>query len=186
VRQVPPAIACLSASILRFGNCMLSTYDDACKTALRHTRANSSLLHSIAATQVRHSGNFSMASSAATQLFGGINYQIEHHLFPSMCHMHYWHVAPVVQATCAEFDVPYNAHPTLASAYWSYLKTLYHCGPAKSLEAETVKEVGTKVNNISSSTLDCASSSSSSSRSGASSPTAAASSSSGEAQGAQQ
>jgi fatty acid desaturase len=133
------------------------------------------------ATQVRHSGNFSMASSAATQLFGGINYQIEHHLFPSMCHMHYWHVAPVVQATCAEFGVPYNAHPTLASAYWSYLKTLYHCGHAKALEAEAVKQVNT--HNVSSSTLDCASSSSSSS--GASSPTAATSNK-GEVKAAQQ
>jgi Fatty acid desaturase len=124
-----------------------------------------------------------MGSTTATQLFGGINYQIEHHLFPSMCHMHYWHVAPVVQATCAEFGVPYNAHPTLASAYWSYLKTLYHCGPAKALETDAVKQVSTAV---SSSTLDCTSSSSSSSSSGASSRTAAAASSSSEAQGAQQ
>ncbi|KAG5177127.1 hypothetical protein JKP88DRAFT_150961, partial [Tribonema minus] len=56
--------------------------------------------------------------------FGGINYQIEHHLFPSMCHMHYARVAPVVRATCAEFAIPYSAHDTLWSAYASYLRSL--------------------------------------------------------------
>lgn len=79
--------------------------------------------------QVRHSGNFSMSSSMVTQMWGGINYQIEHHLFPSMSHMHYWHIAPVVMQTCQEFGIPYNAHPTLWSAYKSYLKTLRHFGP---------------------------------------------------------
>lgn len=43
-----------------------------------------------------------------TQLMGGINFQIEHHLFPSMSHMLYAEIAPIVQAACAEFDIPYK------------------------------------------------------------------------------
>ncbi len=37
-----------------------------------------------------------------------MNYQIEHHLFPSMCHVHYSKIAPIVQKTCKEFSIPYN------------------------------------------------------------------------------
>ncbi|CAN0524971.1 unnamed protein product [Ectocarpus sp. 8 AP-2014] len=58
---------------------------------------------------------------------GGINYQIEHHLFPSMSHMLYAEIAPIVKDACEEFDIPYNAHPTLWSAYASYLKHLVVC-----------------------------------------------------------
>ncbi|MCS5732489.1 acyl-CoA desaturase [Herbiconiux sp. CPCC 203386] len=38
---------------------------------------------------------------------GGLNYQIEHHLFPSMPRPHLRHAAPIVAAYCAELDVPY-------------------------------------------------------------------------------
>lgn len=58
--------------------------------------------------QVRHSGNFSNGNPLVTQLMGGINFQIEHHLFPSMSHMLYAEIAPIVQAACAEFDIPYK------------------------------------------------------------------------------
>ncbi|CAM9974953.1 unnamed protein product [Hapterophycus canaliculatus] len=58
---------------------------------------------------------------------GGINFQIEHHLFPSMSHMLYAEIAPIVRNACKEFDIPYNAHPSLWSAYKSYLKHLVVC-----------------------------------------------------------
>lgn len=58
--------------------------------------------------QVRHSGNFSTKSFLVTQLMGGINYQIEHHLFPSMSHMLYQEIAPIVKATCRDFNIPYK------------------------------------------------------------------------------
>lgn len=38
-------------------------------------------------------------------LNGGLNYQIEHHLFPRMSHVHYWKIAPVVKQCCEEFGV---------------------------------------------------------------------------------
>ncbi|CAM9681016.1 unnamed protein product [Chrysoparadoxa australica] len=78
--------------------------------------------------QVRHSGNFCTSSSLWTQMCGGINFQIEHHLFPSMSHMHYHHIAPIVRTVCREFNVPYVSHPTLWSAYRSYLMNLKFCG----------------------------------------------------------
>ena len=35
----------------------------------------------------------------------GLNFQIEHHLFPRICHVYYPAIAGIVEATCAEFGV---------------------------------------------------------------------------------
>ena len=59
-------------------------------------------------TQVRGSANFCNSSLLFTKFMGGINLQIEHHLFPSMCN-HYLHeISPIVEKTCKEFNIPYN------------------------------------------------------------------------------
>lgn len=58
--------------------------------------------------QVRHSGNFSNGNAFVTHVMGGINYQIEHHLFPSMSHMLYAEIAPIVKDACEEFSIPYK------------------------------------------------------------------------------
>jgi linoleoyl-CoA desaturase len=76
--------------------------------------------------QVRHSGNYSTTSPLTTQMFGGINFQVEHHLFPSMSHMHYAAIAPIVRRICEKHGIPYVTQPTMWAAYKSYVKTLYH------------------------------------------------------------
>jgi fatty acid desaturase len=59
-------------------------------------------------TQVRGSANFCNSSRLFTKFMGGINVQIEHHLFPTMCN-HYLHeISPIVKRTCDEFNIPYN------------------------------------------------------------------------------
>ncbi len=63
-----------------------------------------------------------------TQVFGGINYQIEHHLFPSMSHMHYPRVAPIVQSWCAERGIPYVSHSSVFTAYGSFLRSMKFLG----------------------------------------------------------
>jgi len=45
-----------------------------------------------------------------------MNYQIEHHLFPSLNHAHYPEVSKIVQETCKEFDIPYNAESSWKAA----------------------------------------------------------------------
>ena len=69
--------------------------------------------------QVRSSGNHScdggVYSTFHTQWFGGINMQIEHHLFPSVSHMHYPAITDIVRRTCHEFGVPYVAHSWLGA-----------------------------------------------------------------------
>jgi fatty acid desaturase len=74
--------------------------------------------------QVSNSGNCLNGNMIWTRLFGGINYQIEHHLFPNMSYIHYPTIAPIVKQYCAEHNIPYMNHPTLIDAYQSYLKML--------------------------------------------------------------
>jgi len=58
--------------------------------------------------QVRHSGNFMESYSLFTRYMGGINYQIEHHLFPSLSNHKLKEIAPLVKKTCQEFNIPYH------------------------------------------------------------------------------
>jgi len=81
--------------------------------------------------QVLNSGNHSTSTSlvdrAITQLWGSMNYQIEHHLFPSVSHVHMPRVAVIVRQTCAEFGVAYNGdHNWLGSmgSFWHACREL--------------------------------------------------------------
>ena len=58
--------------------------------------------------QVITAQNFGVHSAICTLLSGGLNFQIEHHLFPFVCHAHLPHLAPKVRALCIKHKVPYN------------------------------------------------------------------------------
>ena len=74
--------------------------------------------------QVCNSGNFLNGNMIWTKLFGSINYQIEHHLFPNMSNSYYPIIAPIVKKFCEERNIPYVNHTTLWGGYKSYLKML--------------------------------------------------------------
>lgn len=59
---------------------------------------------------------------------GGLNFQIEHHLFPNICHVHYPKIAPIVQATARAYGVPYILKPTLWQALRSHARKLKELG----------------------------------------------------------
>jgi len=80
--------------------------------------------------QLKGSANFSPRSFWASWMFGGLNYQIEHHLFPKVCHVHYRYLAPIVKETAQEFNLPYTQYPTFLSALRSHLSYLKMTGRA--------------------------------------------------------
>jgi len=82
--------------------------------------------------QVETSVDFARHSRAAAWLLGGLNFQIEHHLFARMCHVNYPAIAAVVEKTCAEFGVRYNQNPTLFAALRSHYCWLRQLGAAPS------------------------------------------------------
>lgn len=59
-------------------------------------------------------------------MFGGINYQIEHHLFPSIYHGYYPVIAPIVREACEEFGIPYAHYPTILHALAGFTRKMIH------------------------------------------------------------
>lgn len=59
---------------------------------------------------------------------GGLNFQIEHHLFPNICHIHYRKIAPIVEKTANEFGFTYNLKPTFMNALGSHIRRLKELG----------------------------------------------------------
>ncbi len=85
-------------------------------------------LGSWAERQVRSSVDFARHNRLLGWYVGGLNLQIEHHLFPQICHLHYPALAPIVEGTCHEFGVRYSAHPTLRSAIAAHYRQLRALG----------------------------------------------------------
>lgn len=85
-------------------------------------------LNDWAVIQCQTSINWSSGSWIWNHLSGGLNHQIEHHLFPGISHSNYYYIHPVVKATCEEYGVPYQNETTLYSACCKMLKQLYFLG----------------------------------------------------------
>ncbi len=83
--------------------------------------------------QIKTTANFSTKSKFITWCVGGLNYQIEHHLFPSICHVHYPEVSKIVKETIQEFGLPYYEYEQLTSAISSHVKMLKSFGHGKPL-----------------------------------------------------
>jgi linoleoyl-CoA desaturase len=60
--------------------------------------------------------NYATSSRLFSWMIGGLNFQIEHHLFPNICHVHYPKIARIVKSTAAEFNLPYYVQKSFRSA----------------------------------------------------------------------
>ena len=78
--------------------------------------------------QVETTVDFSRKSRVAAWLFGGLNFQIEHHLFPRICHVNYPAISKIVEETCREFGVRYGEHRTFAAGVASHFRWLRQMG----------------------------------------------------------
>ncbi|MCO6495631.1 MAG: acyl-CoA desaturase [Bacteroidetes bacterium] len=87
-----------------------------------------SIDNSWAIHQILTTTNFAHRSSIFSWYIGGLNYQIEHHLFPGICHVHYKKLSPIVKQTAEEYNLPYYQKKTFAGAVISHFKLLYRLG----------------------------------------------------------
>jgi len=78
--------------------------------------------------QLRTTANFATNSKLASFLLGGLNRQIEHHLFPKVCHIHYPMISKIVKQTAHEFNLPYIESPTFMAALKSHYRMLRKLG----------------------------------------------------------
>jgi len=78
--------------------------------------------------QLHTTANFARKNKLLNWYVGGLNYQIEHHLFPNICHIHYPAISQIVEQTAREFNLPYHCFDNLSGAYFSHIRTLYALG----------------------------------------------------------
>ena len=92
--------------------------------------ADGKLENSWAEHQMYTTANFACGNKFVNYICGGLNFQVEHHLFPNICHVHYDKLAPIVEQTAKEFNLPYIHHPTYFGALGSHIRVLKEMGRA--------------------------------------------------------
>jgi len=78
--------------------------------------------------ELRTTSNFARNNLFLNWYIGGLNFQIEHHLFPNICHIHYRKISPIVEKTANEFGYDYNLKPSFMNALVSHVKRLKQLG----------------------------------------------------------
>lgn len=98
------------------------------ETSFVNSEKEKQIQNSWAIHQLQTTSNFAHGSRLFSWFVGGLNYQIEHHLFPNICHIHYRAIAPIVKQTAAEYNIPYYEHKTFGGALLSHFKVLHAFG----------------------------------------------------------
>jgi linoleoyl-CoA desaturase len=80
--------------------------------------------------QLKTTANFATQNAVITWLAGGLNYQIEHHLFPKISHVHYPALSSIVKKTSEEFGLKYQEFPKMRQAIVSHIMYLRRMGMA--------------------------------------------------------
>lgn len=74
--------------------------------------------------QLYTTADFAPKSRLLSWYIGGLNYQVEHHLFPNISHVHYRKISKIVKEVAAKYSLPYHVQPTFLKAVWSHAKML--------------------------------------------------------------
>jgi linoleoyl-CoA desaturase len=79
--------------------------------------------------------NFAPNNKLLSWYVGGLNFQVEHHLFPNICHVHYKDISKIVRQTAEEYGIPYNTIGRFREAIAEHAKMLYMLGHQQKLAA---------------------------------------------------
>ncbi|MAQ47675.1 MAG: acyl-CoA desaturase [Flavobacteriales bacterium] len=85
-------------------------------------------LNTWAVNQLLTTSNYSPNNKVFSWLIGGLNYQIEHHLFPGICHVHYEKLSPIVKRVANDYNLPYHYKENFLQAIIAHGKMLYYLG----------------------------------------------------------
>src|SRR4029077_21080260 len=72
--------------------------------------------------------DFARGNRLITWYLGGLNFQIDHHLFPKTCHIHYPAISPIVEETCRAHGIAHLSHPRMRDALRSHVRFLRRLG----------------------------------------------------------
>ena len=84
--------------------------------------------HAWAIHQVETTVDFARRSRIVVWLLGGLNFQIEHHLLPKICHVNFPAMSGIVEQTCRDFGVRYTEHPSFRAGLASHFRWLRQMG----------------------------------------------------------
>lgn len=76
--------------------------------------------------QLKTTANFATSNKWISWWVGGLNFQIEHHLFPRISHVHYPEISKIIKKACQDFGVPYLEYPKMRMAVASHVQHLKH------------------------------------------------------------
>jgi len=97
--------------------------------------ASGKMAHSWAVHQILTTVDFARNNRALSWYAGGLNFQVEHHLFPRICHVHYPRISRVVERACRKAGVPYRANATFRSALRSHYRWVKRMGRPEAVRA---------------------------------------------------
>jgi linoleoyl-CoA desaturase len=80
--------------------------------------------------QLKTTANFATRNKVISWFVGGLNFQVEHHLFPKISHIHYPAISEIIRKACAEYGIPYIEYPKMRMAVLSHVNHLKHLGRA--------------------------------------------------------
>lgn len=83
-----------------------------------------------AAHQIKTTANFANDSKVISWLLGGLNFQIEHHLFPNISHIHYPEISKIVKKVCEDHGITYIQYKTMGRAILAHISFLKEMGSA--------------------------------------------------------
>jgi linoleoyl-CoA desaturase len=72
--------------------------------------------------------NFAPKNKLLFWLVGGLNFQVEHHVLPDVCHIHYREMATIVSETAKEYGIPYHVKKSMGHAILAHVKMLRDLG----------------------------------------------------------
>ncbi len=105
------------------------------ETDMPEPNPDKSISDAWAVHQMKTTANFARKNPFVTSAFGGLNFQIEHHLFPNICHIHYPAISDIVKKTAEEFDLPYHENESFFSAVNSHYHFLKKMGTVQELQS---------------------------------------------------
>jgi linoleoyl-CoA desaturase len=98
------------------------------KTEMPVPDKDGNLEHTWAVHQLYTTSNFAPNNKFITWFSGGLNHQVEHHIFPQISHIHYGKIAGIVKRTALEFRLPYNEYSSTRKAIIEHFKQIKTLG----------------------------------------------------------
>jgi linoleoyl-CoA desaturase len=78
--------------------------------------------------EIKTTADFATGNRITSWLVGGLNFQVEHHLFPQISHVHYFAISKIVREQCELFGLPYNCYRSTWQALYSHVRLMKRLG----------------------------------------------------------